>query len=258
MDKKQLTIRIKWILLFPILLLIPLALATTDELRFLAEQDTEIDIKEPCFNNATYCSSTATCNLTILDPNHNILINNIQMQNQNAYHNFTLNTSATNPLGVYEATVMCMDGTGNGFDTFYFKITPNGQEPSTVQGIVYVVLLFIFMILATMTILGAYHTDSSNAYEFGKLIKITWGKYVKLGLFLLSYFFLVIIFLFCEMISNNFLFLSFAEGIFHVLYLISVIGLFPLFLTIMVFMILNIMRDLYLTKLTRRNLPLKR
>lgn len=254
--KKQILLTV--IGMFLLLLLTESSSATIDEIRFIGEQNTFIDVKENCFNNNTYCSDTAKCNITIINPDNIIIINSSKMTNRGSYHNLTLNNTHTNLLGVYEATAMCIDKTSNGFDTFYFKITPNGDEPSLVQGIIYIVLLLTFMILTIFCILGAYFIDKNNAYEYGKLIKITYGKYVKLGLALLSYFFLTIIFLFCEMIANNFLFLSFAKGIFHILYLIGMIGLFPAFLVAMIFIIINALRDIHIKNLSKRNLPIQR
>ncbi|GAG53846.1 unnamed protein product, partial [marine sediment metagenome] len=117
------------------------------------------------------------------------------------------------------------------------------------------VLLIIFMALMTLTILGAYSLDGKNQYDFGgKLVKINVNKYVKIGLFFISYIFLIVIFLFCEMISDSFLFISFASGIFHTLFLLSAIGFFPILLSTVVLWFLRIIIDFYQYKLAKRGL----
>jgi len=248
MDKKKLIIGM-------VILLIPLVLATTDEIRFIAEQNTALDITEPCFNNDTYCSSASKCNITIKDPSQQVVINNLEMTNQGAYHNYTLNSYHLNNTGVYESSVICKDGIYNGYDNFYFKVTPNGQELSLVQGIIYVILLIMLMILIILTILGAYSLDGKNKYDFGgKLVKINVNKYIKIGLFFMSYLFLIVIFLFCKIIARQFLVISFAEGIFHVLLILSAIGLFPIFLGTLVLWFLRIIADFYVYKLKKRGL----
>ena len=57
------------------------------------QQDKEVDLKVPCFNNGTYCSGSATCNVTILYPNSSVLVDNQLMTNGGSYHNYHGNTT---------------------------------------------------------------------------------------------------------------------------------------------------------------------
>lgn len=140
------------ILLTLIILLVPLALATTDEIRFIGQQNTYLDITEPCFNNNTYCSDTSKCNITVKDPKQFVLVNNLQMTNQNAYHNYTLDITNTSSLGVYESTVVCQDGSYNGFDTFYFRITYHGKEEPV--GFTQIIFILFFVIILAGTLVS--------------------------------------------------------------------------------------------------------
>ena len=122
------------------LLIISIAQA---ELIYKANQ--EIDIKIPCFNNATYCSAAARCNLTANYPNSTIFINNLDMTNQGSYHNYTIDKINTGILGTYYSSMICDDGGILGKSTFDFKITGNGKEDAS--GIVVVLFIICFTIL---------------------------------------------------------------------------------------------------------------
>lgn len=119
--------------LFSILILIFLVgIVSSADLNFPFNQD--IDIKRPCFNNGTYCSSSAVCNITILYPNGIIMpsADNIVMTNQGSFHNITILRGEVDRLGVHQAIMSCTDTAGdiagNGEDTFTIEITGDGQS----------------------------------------------------------------------------------------------------------------------------------
>jgi|TARA_R100000750_G_scaffold62697_2_gene57431 hypothetical protein len=103
------------------------------------------DIKVPCINNNTYCSAASTCDLTVINPESVILLNNTRMTRQTAFHNYTLNTSDTATNGEYTRNVFCNDGTDNGFSSVSFFITPTGEKLSTSSSIGYGIILFIML-----------------------------------------------------------------------------------------------------------------
>lgn len=107
-----------------------ISFVSAQDIRFYAPQGDSLDIKEPCFNNGTYCSGSALCNLTIWDSNKNIIINNQLMTNQVSFHNYSLNSTQTSSLGEHEVTVVCSDGSLSNFETFYYEVNPQGIRPS--------------------------------------------------------------------------------------------------------------------------------
>lgn len=116
----------RWILLLISLVILLTAYSVYADNRFIGTQGETLDLKENCFNNNTYCSSLASCNLTVFAPDQRLLVNNQPMQNQLAYHNYTLTGVQTLDLGVYEATVNCIDNSLTGRETFNFLISTNG------------------------------------------------------------------------------------------------------------------------------------
>lgn len=128
------------------------------------ESGKQIEFTETCLNNGTYCSSSAVCNITISYPNGTIFKNNIGMQNQASYHNYTL--EGTVVLGTYKKCITCTDGALSDGYCEDFKVTPSGSEDLTEgQGII------IGFCLVLILILGVVFFITSNKSE-NKIVKI--------------------------------------------------------------------------------------
>jgi hypothetical protein len=115
------------------------------------KQNSEIDLKVPCFNNGTSCSASAICNITIYYPNSTILINNAQMTNSVSYHNYTLLSNETAILGDYQSIMICNDGSLNGHSTFSFTITPTGIENNISLIAIAIIMLGSIVILSYLS-----------------------------------------------------------------------------------------------------------
>lgn len=87
-----------------------------------------IDLKIQCLNNGTFCTSSASCNLTVMYPNNTLLVNSLLMTNQVSFYNFTLPNSQT--LGLYACSVTCCDNDICGTDSkqCVFRITTTGED----------------------------------------------------------------------------------------------------------------------------------
>ncbi len=107
------------------LLLLPLMNAAV-ELTF--PFNSEFNLKRPCFNNGTFCSATSECNITLISPNSNTLVDNQVMTNQIAFHNYTVVGGSNVQLGIISATMVCIDGAVEGSDTFEIAITGSGVK----------------------------------------------------------------------------------------------------------------------------------
>ncbi len=90
------------------------------------------DIKRFCFNNNTACSSAAVCNITIIQPSGNLLLDNALMTNQDTFHNITLISNQVDEFGDHLSVMTCDDTggdlSGNGFDPFIIRVTGDGQR----------------------------------------------------------------------------------------------------------------------------------
>lgn len=130
-----------------ILLSINTTSAQQENIRFYHEIDTNLTIFEKCRIDGAVCDSDFNCNITILSPSQELIIDNREMTRGTTYFNFSLNTTSVTPNGVFETTVDCVDVNDNssGSNTFFYQITPNGSVPmGTAQSVI--AFLSIFMI----------------------------------------------------------------------------------------------------------------
>lgn len=147
------------IYLISFILLISLVSAAT------YEQSKELDLKVPCINNNTFCSGSATCNLTILYPNSTALVFGVAMTNAGTYHNYTLDGNQTTVLGEYSTTVVCTDGSEGGYSTFIYKINPTGHEITQAQGFSSMgLILGVILIAAMFSFFGFKFSESEKLF----------------------------------------------------------------------------------------------
>lgn len=219
-------------------------------------QNRTLDLKVPCFNNNTFCSGGAACNITIFHSNDSLLINNRGMTNQNSYFNYTLSNAQTSEVGYYKQYVTCWDG-DNGFTASEFKITPKGIEGTTQNSILYVVLLLVCLVLMIISFVGAIKIDGRNTYDMGKLIELNYGKYAKMGLFFLSYLMLWFMTYFAWQVADTFLMFDFVAWVFRFGFIFLAIMLGPLLFVIVILSLLKWLADLRMWKWSERNLPIR-
>ncbi len=125
--------------------------------------NSHIAYTKPCFNNGTYCSSSAECNYTFYDRNNNILANNVAANQVGVdgastwQYNFT-----RGEVGLYKVDMVCIDDGEQGSETLYYQITGDGRNNSVAF---YVIILLIAMVIIAagflipdgwITILGTF------------------------------------------------------------------------------------------------------
>lgn len=158
-------------LIFIVLLLnLNFVLAQTEDLpiRFYHEIETNLTISETCRVDGAICDASYSCDLSVLDPNQDTVLDTITMLNGGTYWNFTLNETQTTPNGIYTATVDCTNSTLAGSNTFYYQVTPDGSKPiDTGQSLVLIVALSILIIIAlAIGFLGFKSTNTTIMLTF--------------------------------------------------------------------------------------------
>lgn len=138
---------------------------------YIYAQNQPIDLKVPCFNNGTYCSGTATCNLTVQFPNGSLLVDNQEMTNSGSYHNYTIPSASTGLIGKYYSSMICTDIGVNGYSTFDFQITGDGSEQTTGKSLLFGILLFISLVFC----IGAFAYGLSNEKPFPIIVGVMLG-----------------------------------------------------------------------------------
>lgn len=211
--------KLKPILLFLFLIfLIPLVIANP-----IYRQSSEINLKVPCTNNGTYCSGSAVCNATLINPIGVILKNGVQMDKDIAIYNLSLAVNDTNSIGEWEFTICCVDGVDNNCRTLNFETTPNGQETTVGKSIFYMGGVFLLIFLMGLTIIGWTHSKQIH------------NKFI---FFYLFWVLLVAMSYIAYVGSTNYLStISFAGAFFKWAFYLSVIGILPILFGSFIFVI---------------------
>lgn len=146
-------------------------------------------------NGAT--SSTVKCNITIFDPNNNILVPFQAMTNDVAYTKnfyYTLPASNTSQIGNYCGDITCFDSaTGlNATETKCIDVNNAGKDYSTEEAITYILVLIVLIGLFLLCLWGAIKLPWENPRgEWGEVLHINYKKYGKIFCVGFSYIFLV-------------------------------------------------------------------
>ncbi len=109
------------------------------------------DIKRPCFNNGTFCTTAATCNFTIIRPNGNTLLTNRIMTFNNNFFNITILKDQNNVLGSHPSIMSCCEGGLCNADTFDIVVTADGN-PIQIFPTQFGIILFGFLLVGFGTL----------------------------------------------------------------------------------------------------------
>lgn len=202
----------KIILLLVAVLLISLVGAT--DASYIFKQYDDVNLKVSCYDeNNSLCDSSALCNVTILYPNNSVLIDGGEMTYTANYFNYTLQRNETAYTGEYSCIVNC-DGSYKGFSTFNFLITPTGELMDTSDSIIYVGVIVLLLIFFGLCIFAFIISDNPTP------------KYASAGM---AYLLLVAISYISYVTSKNILSTTvFISRFFYWVFLILMIGFFPL------------------------------
>lgn len=203
-----------------ILLLINISLAQES---YVFKQSEITDIRISCFDeNSSVCTSAVVCGLTIIHPNTSLVLNNATMTYNGTTYNYTLSMDETNDVGEYFAIVSC-DGNTDGYATFTYLITPNGENPSTASGLFYLGLFTIIFIFLLLSMIGAKNVRN---------------PFYKAGLICLSYvFFVMTMFISWNMASNFLTSAPFLTNMLFNFWRISMVGILPFVIALFVWSI---------------------
>jgi len=148
----------KIIILIMLFVIIPLVSATD----FTFQKSEGVDLKIPCFDtNNDFCDTDTNCTLTINNPEGVNVINNQDMTRNDAFYNYTLNTSETDKTGIHDVTMHCTSPQNSGFDKFSLEITASGKEAKTsTAGIA--VVIFVLFIVSFLLFIGFKSNITTN------------------------------------------------------------------------------------------------
>lgn len=152
------------------------------------KQGDMIDLKQSCYNGGALCSASAACNITVVSQNNaTVLVNAGGMSSQGGYFNYTLNNQIY-PTGTYRYDITCTDSGSSAASSFNFDITPNGENLSTADSIIYIFMLVLSVCIFLGFTYAALMIDSKNYRdEEGYLVKINWKRYMRIFCGMMAY-----------------------------------------------------------------------
>lgn len=103
-------------------------------------------------------SEIISANITVLNPDSIVLVASQPMtfDSSSQQWNYTLNSTQTKELGIYQYTICAVSGIGDKCETFTIKSTPSGaEEVNSGQGMIIIfIMLIIFSIFVLLFISG--------------------------------------------------------------------------------------------------------
>lgn len=183
------------------------------------EKNKPIDLLQICVN----CDS---CNITSVKyPNSSILISGIQMEKKGSEFNYTLNSSYTKILGIYNVNGICSDIDDLSGFHYTYEITPNGEPISTGKSIFYSI---IFVVVVVFLIISIFSIGKFEDYSY------------KMGCCAIAYILLVVTFFLSWQISDNFLTsIPFLPNFLYFLWIVSMVCMFPAFIILVLYLLKN-------------------
>lgn len=189
----------KWILLLTLVLILPLVIAANYH-----KVDTTLEFSITS-NNAT------SCNLTTIDYPLGILTINQESTKSYQTFNFSVDEGNYTEQGYYCHNIECSDGTTTTSGEECYEVNYYGKELKQSQSTIYLGLLGILLFTLFATFWGMNMLPNDNQKdEMGRIMSITWLKYLRMPLWIFAYFlFIGIVYL-----SSNVAFAFLSEQLF--------------------------------------------
>lgn len=182
----------------------------------------------------------------------------IHIENAEPYKdgfNFAYNDSIIPSIGIYSFSIHCNTTNSGSYITDYFEVTATGTTLSLSSTIIYSLLLIVFITLMIMSLIGAVKINGKNEFTMGgDVLRVNFNKYLKIGLYALSYLFLLFVVFISYGISKSFLYLNMVTDILYIVNYLLWILLAPLFIALVVVALIKFVLDLRLQDLAKRNL----
>ncbi len=125
-----------------------LTFVSSAEPKYIGKQYGDIVIIETCVVRGFSCPSDFLCNITIADPNLNVIVLNQPMTRNDTMYNYTF--TSTDLLGDYEYNVFCSNITLSGNQEETLKITTTGRESKVKTTIILLISALVLFLVAIL------------------------------------------------------------------------------------------------------------
>lgn len=145
--------------------------ATDDD--YMGQQYMDIDLIETCSDDGFACDDTYSCNITITNPNQDVIVLNLPMTRNDTIYNYTLTN--TDVLGIYKIKTFCGNGTfsGESIDG-RLEVTTTGNTFDTLKLIIFLIVGAIILLL-----IGIYLRNHAIGFLAGTLFLVA-GVYMMI------------------------------------------------------------------------------
>lgn len=244
-----------WVLVV-LLCLLPLASAAPD---FFFQQGSPSFISIPCVeSDESPCDSADLVNITINSPDGSIFINNKEAVFQEAgIFIFNLSRDNTSVKGIYSVTAHKLT-VNKSFARFEYEINGSGKPLKTAEGVLYIILFIIVLIvLAATSWAGAITPFKNPRNEMGSVLNVNNMKYVKVVFFVFCYLEFLFLMSIARNITVGFLSLDGMGAFFNIVFIILLALTLPLFPLIIWFTVVLWLADKRTQSMLSRGLPVK-
>lgn len=140
---------------------------------YMGQQYMPIKIIETCSDDGFQCDATYSCNITVTNPNQDVIILNLPMTRNDTIYNFTLED--TDLLGIYKIKTFCGNGTfsGESIDG-KLEVTTTGNTTNNTKLIVILLIGGLILLL-----LGIYLRNFPIGFLSGALFSVA-GTYMMI------------------------------------------------------------------------------
>lgn len=205
--------------------------------------DSNVNLRFRCTLNDQIPSAGTTYNISIFyDKTGAVIVDNEQA---NALGSGLFNfTQSFNLTGDYQVISLCIDGVNNFSSDGFIHITAGGEELSTDESILYVLLfLFVFFIFSFCTFFAFAIPFKNDRSDEGFILSIAKKKYFKLFAIFGSYASLVWLFNLMLAISINFLPIQQFTGLFTLIFNVMLFMSWPLLLMMIIWAGVTAVKD---------------
>lgn len=221
---------------------------------FIITKNTPYNLSVTCTLNDIYCSTATNCNLTSYYSGTTIINSQTMDNDGQGKVRYLIPASNNSMLGEYQATIFCTNGVYNDTSDFSYLVTQTGSNPNISQSVVYFIIIALSVGLFLLCLYGAIVISWSNGYDLNGIIKINYGKYIKLFLIGITWFLFLAILWMGYNISTAFFYFNVGESIFRTLFYALMTVTFPIVIVLVFFTITAIVTDKKMKKLQMRNL----
>lgn len=141
------------------------------EPKYVGKQYNDINLVETCVVGGFPCDASYLCNITISDPNLNVIVLNSPMTRNDTMYSYVF--ESTDLLGDYEYNTYCVNGTFSGNKGETLSVTTTGREQN-----IMIILLLLFCSLG-LFLLALYMKNHAVGFLAGLLFSVS-GVYAMI------------------------------------------------------------------------------